>query len=1121
MKNTGSIFSAGTRVTRILFLFSFCFLSLHSYAVNADRYAQEKTLTVEIQNKTVKEVLDYIEKNSEFIFFYYNKAIDTKRNVSLSVKDKPITVILNQLFEGTDVRYEIKDRQISLKKEETQQSSKDNKKRKKRTLTGWVLDEDTNEPLVGVSIMAQGENRGIVTGIDGSFSIEVYNDTKLQFSYIGYKKQLLQAGNQQVLNVKMQSDNALLNEVVVVGYGTQKKGTLTGSISSVKSEDLTIAPIATVSNSLAGRLPGLIATQSSGQPGANSAALNIRGFGNALVIVDGVEASLDNIDTNQIESVSILKDGAASIYGARAGNGVILVTTKRGINQKPTITVNSTFTWQGATNMLKPANAGQRAEMEREKHLQSGKPEADAPFTEEAVRKYYEGTDPLFPNTDWYKVIMRDWAPEQQHNVSIRGGSDKIKYYGFVGYLNQQTMIKKNGGKYERFNYQSNIDAKILDNLTLQVNIGYSQEDRNFPTRDMSPGTSNIWQDYWNTLPYYPATLPDPNKISYANGAGTGGLHVSSNRDLTGYSDTRNEDLRASASLEYKFKFVKGLSFKLFESYRKLGVFNKTFSKPVTLYTYDPTSETYTLAGTFGGSKASLNQSVLRDATFTQQYSFNYDNYFKDHHVSAMALLECIDYSSNTLLAGRKNFMSTAIDQMFAGSAEGMTNNGYASEMGRMSVVGRINYSYMDKYLLEAILRADASAKFPPEKRWGYFPSVSLGWVVSKEKFMSDIKFIDNLKLRLSYGQSGNDGVGNFQYLSGYNYGHSYLFGNDAVQGITPTGLANPNLTWEKVEISNVGIDFSFFNRNLYGEMDVFYRERTGIPADRIGSLPSTFGAALPPENLNSLTDRGFEIKLGTSGRWNDLVYDISGNISWSRAKWKYVEEANITDPDQARIYLKSGKWTDCDYGYISEGLFTSQEEIMEAPHYQDLGGNATLRPGDVKYKDLNGDNIINWKDQTEIGKGKTPHWMYGINIALAYKGFDLSALFQGAFGYNQHVTSDMFSTLLYEERWTSVENNPNALFYRLGGAASNNWASDFLYKKAGYLRLKVASLGYNLPKYLIEKCKLSNVRVYLSGTNLLTFNKLGKYGIDPEAPNVGCYYPQQRTISLGLNVSF
>jgi len=1121
MKNIDSIFPAGAKVARILFLFSFCFLSLHIYAVRADRYAQEKTLTVELQDKMVGEVLDYIEKNSEFIFFYYNKAVDTQRRVSLSVKDKPITVVLDRLFEGTDIQYEINDRQISLRKEETRQSQQDDKRGKKHTLTGQVSDADTGEPLIGVSIIAQGENRGIVTGLDGSFSIEVYNDTKLQFTYIGYKKQLFQAGRQQVLNVKMQPDNALLNEVVVVGYGTQKKSTLTGSIASVKSEDLTVAPIATISNSLAGRLPGLIVSQSSGQPGSDSAVLNIRGFGDALVIVDGVESSLDNIDTNQIESVSILKDGAASIYGARAGNGVILVTTKRGINQKPTITLSSTFTWQGATSMLKPANAGQRAEMEREQHLQSGKPEADAPFTEEEIQKYYEGTDPLYPNTDWYKEIMRDWAPEQQHNLSIRGGSDKIKYYGFVGYLNQQTMIKKNGGKYERFNYQSNIDAKVLDNLTLQVNIGYSQEDRNYPTRDMSPGVTNIWQDYWNTLPYYPASLPDPTKQPYAYGAGTGGLHVSSNRALSGYSDTRNEDLRASASLEYKFKFVKGLSFKLFESYRKLNVFNKTFTKPVNLYTYDPASDTYTLAGTSGGFKASLSQWVTRDATFTQQYSFNYDNRFQDHHVTAMALLEAIDYSSNTLLAARKNFMSSAIDQMFAGGSDGITNNGYASEMGRMSVVGRINYSYQDKYLLEAILRADASAKFPPEKRWGYFPSVSLGWVISREKFMSDIKFIENLKLRLSYGQSGNDGVGNFQYLSGYNYGHNYLFGSEAVRGITPTGLANPNLTWEKVKISNVGIDFSLFGRRLYGEADVFYRERSGIPANRLGSLPSTFGAGLPPENLNSQSNRGFELKLGTAGEWNGLVYDISGNISWSRAKWKYFEEANLTDPDQARIYLKSGKWIDIDYGYLSDGLFSSQEEIMAAPTYQDLGGNATLRPGDVKYKDLNGDNIINWKDLTEIGSGGAPHWMYGINLALAYKGFDLSALFQGAFGYNKFVTSGAYSTLLYEERWTADENNPHALFSRLGGAASNSWLSDFHYKKAGYLRLKVASVGYNLPRQLAEKCNLGSVRVYLSGTNLLTFNKLGKYGIDPESANVGSYYPQQRTISLGLNVSF
>ena len=465
--------------------------------------------------------------------------------------------------------------------------------------------------------------------------------------------------------------------------------------------------------------------------------------------------------------------------------------------------------------------------------------------------------------------------------------------------------------------------------------------------------------------------------------------------------------------------------------------------------------------------------------------------------------------------------MMTVIDQMFAGSTEGMTNNGYANEMGRMSFVGRVNYSYKNKYLLETILRADASAKFPPGKRWGYFPSVSVGWMLSEEKFISQVRFIDNLKLRLSYGQSGNDGVGNFQYLSGYTYGHAYLLGKESVQGMVSTGLANPNLTWEKVEIANIGIDYSFFNRKLYGEVDVFYRERTGIPATRLMSLPSTFGANLPPENINSLNDRGFEVKLGTSGAVNQLKYDVSGNISWSRAKWKYYEEPDYTDSDQARIFKQSGKWTDCVYGYVSDGLFTSQAEIDAAPYYEDLQGNTMLKPGDVRYKDLNGDGIINWKDQKEIGGSTMPHWIYGLNVALSYKGFDLSMLFQGAFGYSQNISNGLYSTLLYEERWSPENNDANAIYARLGGASTNNYTSDFTYKKAGYLRLKVASLGYSLPRQFLEKCHINNARVYLSGTNLLTFNRLGKYGIDPEAQNVGYYYPQQRTISLGLNISF
>lgn len=394
-----------------------------------------------------------------------------------------------------------------------------------------------------------------------------------------------------------------------------------------------------------------------------------------------------------------------------------------------------------------------------------------------------------------------------------------------------------------------------------------------------------------------------------------------------------------------------------------------------------------------------------------------------------------------------------------------------------------------------------------------------MGWVISKENFMREAEFMDNLKIRASYGQSGNDGVGNFQYLAGYNLGHFIILDGEPSQGLVSRGIANPNLTWERVKIANVGIDFSFWNRALYGEVDGFYRKRTGIPGTRLASLPSSFGAGLPAENLNSLDNRGFELRVGTAGFWEGLTYDVSANISWTRSKWTYLEEADETDPDRRRIYLSTGRWTDVQFGYLSDGLFKSMDEILDAPIYESLGGNASLRPGDVKYKDINDDGIINWRDQVEIGQGGTPHWMYGFNINLAYKGFDLSALFQGAFGYNQFVQSDNYSTTLYKNRWT--EDNPDAEFARLGGAESNKWFSDFYSKRAGYLRLKTASVGYNLPAKILHKIRLSAVRIYFSGTNLFTINRLAKYGIDPEAANVGCYYPQQRTLSVGLNVSF
>lgn len=472
--------------------------------------------------------------------------------------------------------------------------------------------------------------------------------------------------------------------------------------------------------------------------------------------------------------------------------------------------------------------------------------------------------------------------------------------------------------------------------------------------------------------------------------------------------------------------------------------------------------------------------------------------------------------------------MTPALEEIFVGSTETMKNDGASSEMGRMSFVGKINYTYKNKYLLETTLRADASAKFAPGHRWGVFPSASLGWRISEESFMDDTKsVIDDLKIRASYGRSGNDAVGNFQYLSGYKLNGYYLLGDKSMSGIVTTGLANPDLTWEKFEIWNVGMDYSFKNRLVYGEADAFYRKRSGIPATRTASTSPSFGASFPAENLNSMNDRGFELSIGSSKSYEDFSFDVCGNISWSRAKWDHYEEQTYTDPDQIRINKVSGQWTDRTFGYISDGLFTSQEEIDNLPFDQDNQGNASLRPGDIRYVDVNGDKVLDWRDQVEIGKGTVPHWMYGFNLNFKYKDFDLSTLFQGAFGYNTMV-SLYHGTLNYPQevfdmRWTEENNDANALYPRLGGAATNGYTSDYFYKKAGYLRLKSLALGYTLPKEICQKFFMQQCRIYFAGTNLFTINKLGKYHVDPEAPsgNAGYYYPQQRTLSVGVNVSF
>lgn len=1082
-------------------------------------HSQNARITFTKNNATLESVLNEIENQTDYLFII-NSNIDTHQKVSVRADDTPVSKVLDELFHDTEIHYTMEGSHIVLSNKPQPAILQQTRK-----ITGRILDEN-GEPLIGVSVMLKGTSNGTITNIDGDYTLsgDITDKSVLEVTYIGMKKQEITVGNRTRINITMTSDNEMLDEVIVVGYGTQRKGNLTGSVSAIKSEKLTIAPIGNVTNALAGQLPGLIVKQTSGIPGSDGSTLRIRGFDAPLVIVDGIEGDFNNIDASQIESISILKDGAASIYGARAGNGVILVTTKRGIDSKPVISLNTSFTLQGQTNVIKPGSSGQRAEWLREEHINKGLPMEQVPYTEEQIQKYYNGTDPNYLNSDWYDAVIRDWAPQQNHNLSIRGGSNKIKYYGYIGYNDQETIVKTGGGSYKRYNVQSNIDAKITDRLSFTLDMLLTKENQFFPTVGSGFGHSNFWSIIYDSDPRYPIYLPDRSKLSYG-GLSYGNALFASNTNLGGYSDTDKNRIRANGGLIYEFKYVKGLKAKMSISYDTYNQNYKYFNKQGKFYLYNIDSDTYTFERA-SQDPTGVTEVFGRGYSLTQQYSLQYERLFKEkHRVSALALFETIDYNDKNVETGRTGFMSTILDQLFAGNGTTSFNNGWESEMGRASWVGRINYSYMDKYLIETILRADASAKFPQNSRWGYFPSVSLGWVLSQESFMKSLKAIDNIKLRASYGESGNDNVGSFKYLAGYAFDGSYKIGDEIKSGLYAVGLANPILTWETMKIYNGGIDLSFFNRKLYGTVDAFYRVRDGIPGSRSVSLPSSFGAELPLENLNSIDTRGWELNLGTSGNFGNFMYDISGNLSWARSKWRKYDEPIYSDPDQERIYKREGRWTDVRYGYISDGLFTSQAEIEALDFtYKDLNGNSSLRPGDIKYVDLNGDKVLDWKDQKEIGKGTLPTWTYGFNMNFKYHGFDLSALFQGAFGYTTYIDlTKAASTLKYDNRWTEKENNPNSLVARPGGASTNKYYSDFNNHNTAYLRLKNLSIGYELPKGLVSKAGIQQLRIYIAGTNLFTLSSLHKYGVDPEVPegSPAYYYPQQRTLSVGLNLSF
>lgn len=1127
---------------------SLSFLSF--FAPIPSTYAGVKTLltqevTVNLKHVTVKEALQVIEKQSGLSFMYDASKIDLNRVVSLNMTNQKLNLVLEELFQGTDITYEISGNQIVLAPRESL-AMKQTISTKKRPFKGVVVDQN-GQPVTGANIVIKGTTTGATTGIDGDFTIDVLDTDVLKISFIGYITQEVAVKNKNTLSITLQEDTKALGEVVVVGYGTQKKISVTGAISTVDSKELKTAPSGNLSSMLQGRLPGLITKQSSGQPGSDGASLLVRGFttlgGNSpLVIVDGIARSFPNVNPDEIESITILKDAtSAAVYGVRAANGVILVTTKRGSNQKPTVTFNSSISASTNTNFPKFLNGPDYARYYNLAQELDGVSEENRRFSPSVIDRITNG-DPngIYGNTDWFDLLFKDFAPTYTNNVSLNGGTDRFKYFLSLGSYNQEGIIDRTS--YDRYNVRANIDAKVTNNFSVTVNLAAQQSDVKEPGLTTSIGNSyaSVFSQALLSHPYLPAYI---DGVPVGTDTGENGVNNGvAARDLSGVNNLRNRKFEGNISFKYDIPGVKGLSVKLNAAYDAGYAMKKLDQLPYKLAVFNRNNETYSLrdARHALSGDAVINQWFSDNGNATVQTSVNYSNTFGKHDISGLFLYEYTNEKGSSMSSGKKGFPITDIMDLDYGE-EVITDliKGGHSVFKRAGYVARINYAYDSKYLFEFTGRIDGSPNFPSENRWGFFPGVALGWRISSEDFFrNNVSFVDNLKLKLSAGKLGNDNIGSYAYIQTMSLSKdpTVMFGPDLYRYLNTNGVPNKNITWEKTTSYNVGLEADMWNGLLGVEADVFYMVTKDILQAQAGLYPPSMGGYYPSTlNFGTMDNRGFELTLTHRNRIGDFSYNVRGNISWARNKViKTTEDANI--PSQLRA---TGNPIGLKYGFVSEGLFQDEDEIANSAIYGETG--STL-PGDIKLKDLNGDGVITREqDRTVVGRSNTPEMMFGLNINGEYKGFDFNIFFQGAalcdvalcgvYSDRGGIEDNTFYTkpfycdgnapyYLVEGAWTPE--NRNAKYPRLGITSRTNggkW-SDWWVRDGSYLRLKNLQIGYTIPQVLTQKISIEKVRFYVSGSNLFTLDHLDY--LDPEMPDVNQgYYPQQKVFEFGLNLVF
>ncbi|MEH6512405.1 TonB-dependent receptor [Maribacter arcticus] len=1036
-------------------------------------------------------------------------------------------------------------------------------------VSGTVTSAADNMPLPGVSVIdAKNPTRGVQADFDGNFTITLDDgNTSLRFSYIGFKSAVVPVNNQSTINVSLEEDVANLEEVVVVGYGTQKKATVTGAVTAVQGPVLESSPAISVSNSLAGRLPGVVIIQTSGEPGNDQSTISIRGtntLGNnqPLIVIDGIpdrDGGLSRINSNDIANISVLKDASAAIYGARAANGAIIVTTKSGNVGKMEVKYNADFGLTRPTRVPEMSSAVEYQTIMNELAIYNSNIPAgqwgaansafqstgsytipgsspvetvNAAFSPETVNNHRTNADPyLYPDTDWFGATFQDWAEQQRHNLSVSGGSEDLKYYASLGYSDQGAIYKNSANRYQQYNFRINTDAKINEYLSTKLSMGYRKEYRTFPTESAGAIFRMLMRGRPNEPAVWPNGLPGPDIEN-------GQQPVVITTNATGYDKQPTDYLQFTGSVDIKNPWVDGLTLTLLAGVDQSQQRRKLWQTPWTLYSLDRANYIATGNPVLSGAIRSnftdprLTQSSLNVLNTNLTGLLNYDKTIGDDHtINLLAGVTRENFQGEFLSAFRRNYLSAAVDQIGVGGEDGQVTDGFGYNRTRLGYYGRAQYNFKEKYLAEFIWRYDGSYIFPGDDRFGFFPGFLVGWNINKEDWFN-VESIDYLKLRASYGQMGNDQVFFQNELQEYAYLSIYDFGSYPIDGAVQTTLtepllANPSFTWERANNLNIGLDGITLDGKLSFTFEYFLNKRDQILIQKTGSTPGSSGISdlLPPVNAGKVDNEGFEFALNYYGGDADsFKWDVGVNGGYAQNSVVFLDEI----PGAPDYQLQEGRPIGSYLVYESDGVFI--DEAAVSSNTLDYSAvKPQLEPGDMKFKDINGDGAINDLDQVRLDNSIVPNFNFGATFNASYKNFDLSVLLQGATGAKLPIlteSGDIGNYLKYsfDNRWSP--DNPSSVNPRLasrgdtyysGGSYGNNTYN--LFSK-DYIRLKNVQIAYNFPKAMISQFGLSAFRVYMSGLNLATWAAQDIY--DPESTsNSGQFYPQQTIINTGFSLTF